>query len=119
MVRGTTVVNNIHVSDTNMGFESPAPLLWRLPRGGSCCPPPPLSPRSSSVQRGNNTNNNNDGRPMPVDVNDVKGVLRLCFGINKDMVQVIAYAAAVAVASMATVGGLSPGGGGTSTSLCQ
>ena len=58
-------------------------------------------------------------RQADVDVDNVKGVLRSCFGINKDMVQVIAYAAAVAVASMATEGGLSPGGGGTSTSLCQ
>ena len=40
-----------------------------------------------------------------------RGVLRLCFGINKDMVRVIANAAAVFVTSMATEGGLLPGGG--------
>ena len=42
---------------------------------------------------------------------NVEGVLRFCFGINKDMVGVIADAAAVAVASMATEGGLLLGGG--------
>ena len=52
-VRGTVVVNHNHVSDANMGFELPTPLLWWLPRGGSRCPPPPLSPRSSSIQCGN------------------------------------------------------------------
>ena len=41
-----------------------------------------------------------------VDVDNVKGVLRLCFGVNKDMVQVIANAAASAVVSMAMGGGL-------------
>jgi hypothetical protein len=63
-VRGTVVVNNIHVSNTNMRFELPTPLLWRLPRGGLCCAPPPLSPRSSTVQRGNGSNNN-EGHSMP------------------------------------------------------
>jgi hypothetical protein len=38
-------------------------------------------------------------------------VLRLCFGINKDMVQFIANAAAAATASMATEGVLPPGQG--------
>ena len=33
-------------------------------------------------------------RQADVDVDNVKGVLRLCFGINKDMVRVIAEAAA-------------------------
>ena len=54
---------------------------------------------------------------LNVDVDNVKGMLRLCFGINNDMVQVIANAAAVASAAMVTERGLLPGGGGMSTSL--
>ena len=48
---------------------------------------------------------------MDVDIDDVKRVLRPCFGFNKDMAQVIADPIAVAVASMATEGGASAGGG--------
>ena len=54
-----------------------------------------------------------------VNVTNIKGVLRSCFGINMDMVQVIDDATTVAVALMAMEGGLPPGRGGTSTSLQQ
>jgi hypothetical protein len=53
------------------------------------------------------------------DVNDVEGVLRLCFGINKNMVRVIADAAVATVALMAMEGVPTGGGGGTSMSLQQ
>ena len=49
---------------------------------------------------------------MPVNVNEVTGVLRLCFTINKVMVRVIANAAEAALASMMIEWGLPPGGGG-------
>jgi hypothetical protein len=44
MVSDTIIVNNIHISNANMGFKLPTPFLWRLPRGGSHHPPLSLSP---------------------------------------------------------------------------
>jgi hypothetical protein len=65
MVRGTVVVNDIHVSNATMGFKSPTPLLWWLPRGGSRCPPLSLLPQLSSVQCGNGSDNNKGGPHAP------------------------------------------------------
>ena len=51
-----------------------------------------------------------------VNINDTKGALRSCFGINKNMMQVITAATAAVVALMATEGG-HPSGGGRDVSV--